>query len=147
MAAKDVQELEADALFASPGLLLRMAQLKAYHLYFDSMSDTEMNPGEFSALWMIAKNPGVRQGAVAEKLQIKRAHMTKMIRGFEDRGLISREVPEDNRRSVELTLTGKGATLVTDFEDQFLNHFDGDDNPLTAKETEQLCRLLTKFIG
>jgi DNA-binding MarR family transcriptional regulator len=74
-----------------------MAQLRSFDFFFEDLGKLGLRPGEFSVLWVIHVNPGVRQGVLAQTLRIKRAHMTKMIRSFEERGLVARTIPEDDR--------------------------------------------------
>jgi DNA-binding MarR family transcriptional regulator len=92
----------------SLGFLLRLAQIDAFDRFFADGDLAELGLGEISILHGIALNSGVRQGVLAQALRIKRAHMTKIIRAIEGRGLIRSAVPPKDRRSVELWLTEAG---------------------------------------
>ena len=59
-------------------------------------------------LTLILHNPGIRQGVLARRLMIKRAHMTKLIRSLEKSGYVERTIPDEDRRSVTLRLKCEG---------------------------------------
>jgi len=129
------------------GFLLRLAQVKVYERYFREYGDRHIKPGEFSVLWAIAHNPGVRQNVLCQELIIKRSHMTKLVRSLEDRALVSRRVPDEDRRGVELTITDKGQTLVEEIAPWFFAFEDCLGEKMNATEREKLKAQLLKFIA
>jgi DNA-binding MarR family transcriptional regulator len=124
-----------------------MAQVQVFDFFFDDLGEIGLRPGEFSVLWVIHRNPGVRQGLLAQRLRIKRAHMTKMIRSFEDRGLVMREVPDTDRRALELRLTDAGESFVRRNRDAFFSHDARRPTALNRQEQAQLLALLQKYVG
>lgn len=131
----------------SLGFLLRLAQLEAFANFYEAFAALEMRPGHLTALVLVERNPGVRQGVLARALKIKRAHMTKMIGVLEGEGLISRTVPDDDKRSVELWISDLGSQRIEAMRG-VLDEFEKRAAPrLTARESEQLKRLLRKYIG
>ncbi len=134
-------------LTESIGFLLRMAQLKVFARFFEDLGEYGLRPGEFSVLITIARNPGMRQGQLAAAMSIKPAHMTKMVRGFEDQGLVTRRVPEDDRRAVELTLSPKGEAHVARLQPHFYEFDRSQQASLSDEEMVELRRLLRKFNG
>jgi DNA-binding MarR family transcriptional regulator len=131
----------------SIGFLASMAQAQVYGFFMADLGAHGLRPAEFSALLVIGRNPGIRQGVLARSLRFKRAHMTKLIRSFESRGYVSREIPNDDRRSVELRLTEHGARFIRDHESTFRGSDDRRPTPLTPRETDQLRDLLGRFVG
>ena len=131
----------------SLGFLLRLSQLASFREFFDDLADFDVRPGEASVLMLIGENPGVRQGVLARRLMIKRAHMTKMIRAMEDTGLVTRTVPEDDRRSVELWLTKRGAARVEALRAPWAAHEARPARNLTTREEAELRRLLRKYLA
>lgn len=131
----------------SLGFLLRLAQLQRFDTFFADFGEMGLRPGELSVLLMLADNPGIRQGVLAQSLMIKRAHMAKMVRAFEESGLLHRTVPEDDKRAMELWLTEAGnrhvGRLRAPFEDHEATPIDG----LSPDEATELKRLLRKLIG
>ena len=137
--------IDLGPLSSSLGFLVRMGQIEIFGLFYETLGRLGLKPGEFSVLWVVHLNPGVRQGAVAEKLRIKPAHMTKLVRSFEEGGLLERHIPESDRRGMELRLTSKGEAFVTEYADEFFTYARSETNRLSQKEADQLIRLLQKF--
>ena len=129
------------------GFLLRQAQLKVYETYFHQCGEHQVKPGEFSVLWAIACNPGIRQSLLCQRLVIKRSHMTKLVRGLEDRGYVSRRIPDDDRRSVELTLTTEGQTVVDAIAKWFFTFEDSLGAEMGEPDRSQFIHLLRRFIS
>jgi DNA-binding MarR family transcriptional regulator len=143
-----VPRTEADLgpLGETVGFLLRLAQLRSFEAFRERLGEA-VHPGAFSVLLLIGRNPGVRQGAVADRLMIKRAHMTKLVRAMEEAGLILRLVPDHDRRSVELTLTEAGQAHLDAFAPEVAAAETDAAAALTAAEAAELVRLLRKFLG
>lgn len=141
------EDVDLSGLTGSLGFLTRMAQLQVFDFFYEELGEFGLRPGEFSAFWVIHRNPGIRQGLLAQRLRIKRAHMTKMVRSLEDRGLVERTVPDDDRRSVALRLTRKGETFLNRNADAFFANDALRPSPLSERENRQLIALLQKFTG
>ncbi|MGF0537687.1 MarR family winged helix-turn-helix transcriptional regulator [Agrobacterium sp. ES01] len=147
MTVRRSERVKVGALSGSLGFLLRLAQLHAFEEFFSDRGPQNLKPGDFSVLWVIKLNPGIRQSALGETLMIKRAHMTKLIRAQEERGLVSRRIPDDDRRAIELTLTQAGDVEVERAAGLFFQYEDTTGAPLTKREREQLVSLLHKYLG
>jgi DNA-binding MarR family transcriptional regulator len=133
-------------LSGSLGLLLRIAQLQAFRDFYAALDSFGLRPGELTVLMLLAENPGIRQGLLARALMIKRAHMTKMVQGFEEAGLLRRTVPDSDRRSVELWLTEAGAARVRALQGP-LEAYERRSLPgLPAPEAAALRGLLQKYL-
>jgi DNA-binding MarR family transcriptional regulator len=73
--------------------------------------------------------------------------MAKLVRRFETEGLITRAVPEGDRRGMELRLTGAGDAFVQDHAQEFFDYAKSETDRLTPVEAEQLIALLQKYTG
>lgn len=131
----------------SLGFLLRIAQLRVFEKFFTRFGDKGMKPGEFSVLFVIHLNPSIRQGVLAETLRIKPAHMTKIIRRYERLKIVRREIPDDDRRSVLLTLTHEGDSFVKQRQPDFFGDTSYNAHNLSPDELEQFIYLLKKYSG
>lgn len=140
-------QVDMGQLSDSLGFLLRLAQLRAFDDFFSDHGPQGLKPGEFSVLWVIARNPGIRQSVLGQRLMIKRAHMTKLIRAMEDQGLVSRCIPDADRRAVELTLTAAGEKEVGRAAEAFFAYEQTTGGPLAQHEVAQLITLLKKYTG
>ena len=137
--------VDLGALTGSAGFMLRMAQVAVYDQFFREFANTDVRPGEFSVLWVIAMNPDLRQGTLARTLNIKPAHMTKLVQRLVREGLVKRIVPPEDRRSVRLALTDKGRIHLNRHRSTFLHVHDAERIGLTDAETTQLLGLLQKL--
>lgn len=62
----------------------------------------------YSALVLIADNPGLRQSALAEALDIKRSNMVAIIDELETNGWVIRKDHPSDRRALALSVTKSG---------------------------------------
>lgn len=134
-------------LEGSLGFLLRIAQVHTFERFYETFSGIDLRPGEYTVMWVIRRNPGIRQGLLAETLGIKPAQMTKMIRKLEDMGRIRRIIPDSDRRSVELFLTAGGEAFIDAHRKAFFGHEDPADFDLSPEEWRQLAHLLRRYTG
>jgi len=143
----DAENVDLGELTTSIGFLLRLAQVRVFDAFYERLETLGLKPGEFTVLWVIGLNPGLRQGAVARRLAIKPAHMTKLVQRMVHAGLVRRVIPRDDRRSVRLSLTGKGQAFVAAHKDAFLGFHRAERGKLTDDDCARLGRLLRKFNG
>jgi DNA-binding MarR family transcriptional regulator len=145
--AAPVDDVDVGPLRNLLGFLLRMAQLQSFEQYFTVFKGLELRPGELSVLMLILHNPGVRQGVLARRMMIKRAHMTKLIRKMESRGYVARAIPDEDRRSVTLKLTADGRNLVRRQWALLERNERAHRGHFSAEQERQLIRLLQVFVG
>ena len=142
---RDDVDLGASAELA--GFMLRMSQLKLFESFFAHLGDEGVRPGEITILMAIGRNPGIRQGVLADALKIKWSNMAKIVRQLEDAGLLTRAVPPSDRRAVELFLTDKGRAL----SERLLPRLFASDRAAMANLSDSECRtllaLLHKLVG
>lgn len=148
-AKSEVQDppVEMGELTDSLGFLIRIAQIKSFENFFERLGDQGLMPGEFTVLWTIGMNPGLRQGTIARALKIKPAHMTKLTGRLAKSGLVERTVSPDDRRAVGLSLTKEGHHFVETHKDDFLDVHFTEKADMDAEEALELVRLLKKFTG
>jgi len=144
---RHLDQVKLGALADSVGFLLRLAQLRAFDDFFSENGPRNLKPGEFSVLWVIARNPGIRQSVLGQRLMIKRAHMTKLIRAMEEAGFVSRRIPDRDRRAVELTLTPSGESEVAKASALFFDYEQRTGAPLDGRDQAALLALLKKYVG
>lgn len=135
------------ALERSAGLILRIAQLTVFEHFFEVFGQSDIKISEFTVLYAIAENPDVRQGVLADVLKIKWPNMTKLVRALEERGLIERIVPPENRRSVHLRVTPAGRRQIAVSQEQMYRSDRMALGMLDDEEYAQLLRLSRKIAG
>lgn len=139
--------VEIGDLSGSLGFVLRICQLMAFDRFYRGGEILPITAGEFSTLWTIGLNPGIRQGQLGAAMFIKPAHMTKLIRRLEDQGYVQRVIPEDDRRAVCLSLTTSGRELIQNFRDTFFARHNAEAEGLSSQELQEFLRLLRKYAG
>lgn len=143
----DAGEVDLGPLGQSLGFLLRLAQIRNFAGFYEVFAAQGLKPGEFTVLDLIGRNPGVRQGVLATRLSIKRAHMTKLVRALADAGLVARRVPPEDRRAVELRLTEAGQAHL-DLHAPSFHAFGLVQVPeLTEGEQAVILCLLRRYLG
>lgn len=144
---EDDDRVELGEITGSLGFLLRMAQLRAYDHFFETLQGHDLRPGEFTVLWVIGLNPGLRQGTIARTLNIKPAHMTKLVGRLVAANWVSRTIPDNDRRSVRLTLTPDGEAFVDAYREKFLNAHLAERSNLSPEDATDLIGLLRRYTG
>ena len=143
-----IANVDLSSLDQNLSFMIRLAQLESFKVFFDFFSKTELLPGEFSSMLVIFNNPKIRQGVLASSLKIKRANMAKIVRGMEVKQMITKSVPDDDRRSFELSLTEKGKTYIEKYENDFATYDkEYSDSLFTEEERKLFLSFLYKASG
>ena len=87
---------------------------------------------------------GVIQKDLAEVFNRRGASITSMLQGLEKKGYIKRVTPENDERQKRIFVLEKGALLVEEFNQVFLDVEDNLTKALTPEEAETLKSLLQK---
>ena len=142
-----IAEIAFGPLTELAGFMLRLAQLEIFDSFFRDFGASGITPGQIGILVAISRNPGARQGVLADALHIKWSNMAKIVRLLEDLKLVERRVPASDRRAVELHLTERGQTVVEQMAPQLAVSDRSATTALTQRERETLLRLLAKLTG
>ena len=104
------------------GFVLRLAQLAVFKDIIETLGPFGLRPSDFSALRVIAANPGLKQQEVGVHLGIKRPNLVGMMEELHRKNLVQRRVVRDDRRSYALTLTKAGQELLDRAEEAHKGH-------------------------
>jgi DNA-binding MarR family transcriptional regulator len=104
------------------GFVLRLAQLAVFKDVIETLSPFGLRPSDFSALRVIAANPGLKQQDIGRELGIKGPNLVGMVEDLRRKKLITRKVVPGDRRSYALTLTSGGRDLLEQAEDAHRGH-------------------------
>jgi DNA-binding MarR family transcriptional regulator len=137
--------IDLSKLDALTGFVVRMVQLRLFQQFHQRFGGTGLSPGVVCALVAIGANPGIRAGMLGDALLIKRSNMTKLVDALERQGLVRRLPSDEDRRSVELSLTDKGHRRVAEVMPAFIEHEEAALAPLTVHERRILVGLLGKL--
>jgi len=124
---------------------LRRAQVAAFNNFTDAMAETQVTPGQFGVITLIASNEGLSQSAVARSLGVERSTMVAVIDGLEGRGLVVRKPSPTDRRSNALELSEEGHALFARGIELAKEGDRKTASALTEEESVQLVTLLRKL--
>lgn len=109
------------------------------------LSEFGLRAVSFSALSIIAGQPGLTQTQLADALQIERSNLVTLIDELSGRNLIIRAPVAQDRRRHALMPTAAGKKLVVAARKAVEAHERALFSCLTMQEQDDLKRLLTKF--
>ena len=101
----EAQVQELYALFSTMARRFKLAEAQA-------MPGKPLNQIDIQTLLFIADNPGAGPTDVARHLAVAATTMTSATDRLSRQGLLHRERPPENRRSIALSLTGRGEEVV-----------------------------------
>jgi DNA-binding MarR family transcriptional regulator len=133
-------------LAESPAFLVRLAQLRAFDEFHRNFAGLGVTPAGFSVLALIAANPNIRPGEIAEELRVKPSNVAVLVNGLVAAGLVQRTADEAELRANCLRLTPAGANAWTEM---YKTHLATDERfaaGLGPAEREALVRLLRKLL-
>ena len=125
-------DVEVEALPSAPidmhgvedqiGFVLRLAQIAVFKDVIETLSPFGLRPSDFSALRVIAANPGLKQQDIGRELGIKRPNLVGMVEELRKKKLIERRVVPGDRRSYALSLTKAGSALLDQAKEAHRGH-------------------------
>lgn len=140
-----VAGIDYGALDEHVGYALRRAQIKVYEDFLATLAPWQITPPRFSALTLIARNPGMKQTELANLLGIARSGVVMLTDGLAALGLVARIPSASDRRVYLLELTENGKNTMLDIEAAVSTHDERISSRLSAAEKAQLLGLLAKL--
>ena len=99
----------------------------------------------YSALVLVVENPGLRQSAIAQALEIKRSNMVVIVNELEEKGLIKRKQVQADRRASAFFPTASGKRLCAAAIAMNIERESRLLQCLDTAEAEQLSSILEKI--
>jgi DNA-binding MarR family transcriptional regulator len=129
------------------GYPVRRAQLLVYEDFMRALAEWNMTPTRFSALVIVANNPGLKLTELSSILAIARSGAVLLTDALVDSKLVERrELPTD-RRAWGLHLTAQGKKTLQHVTAAVREHDARISSPLTEEERRTLAALLRKMAG
>jgi DNA-binding MarR family transcriptional regulator len=135
-----------DDAYRGPGHLIRRLQQIAVAIFMDEFKVLEITPVQFMALVAVRDRPGLEQQAIADLIAIDRSSAGRVFQFLEDRGLVQRITPKNNRRTKQAFVTpagtrllNMGAKLIRQAEERILK-------VLSGSEQRQFMQQLVKLV-
>ncbi len=104
------------------GYALRRAQIALYLDFYQATAELDVSPPRFAALVLVGRNPGMRQGLLAQALGLHRSGALRLTDWLTGRGWVERQDDADDARSWGLFLTAAGKRKLAELERRVLAH-------------------------
>ncbi|ACO77658.1 transcriptional regulator, MarR family [Azotobacter vinelandii CA] len=127
------------------GYALRRAQLKVFQQLVGRLAAFDLRPAQFTALAIIAQNPGLMQADLARALAIEPPQAVVLLNKLESRGLALRVRCKPDKRSYGIFLSKAGETLLKQLREVAALSDQEATAALSAEERQQLIGLLHKI--
>jgi DNA-binding MarR family transcriptional regulator len=94
------------------GYALRRVQMRVFQHLVECLTPYDLRPAQFSALAIIAQNPGPTQAELAKALNIEPPQVVPLLNKLEEAGLALRVRSKADKRSYGLYLSKAGEKLL-----------------------------------
>ena len=94
---------------------------------------------------MLEEEGTLHVAEIGERLQIAKAQMTQLIDRLADLNVVEREMDTADRRTLNITLTGQGRSILEEHKNILMGAVRETISPLTDKELEDLSDSLIKI--
>ena len=129
------------------GYALKRAQIASFGAFSRATAGEEITPPRYTALVILAVNPGISQTTLGEVLGTARSGAMMLADWLEQRGLAERRHRPDDERAWGLFLTAKGGKLLRKLKRNVRSHDRKFADRLDPAERAELLRLLDKLAG
>ena len=107
-------------------------------------NETEILPSQYYMLMFLYHEMGTNQSDIAKACMMDRSGVSRAFKEFEEKGLLIREIDENNKRAYNIVLTEKGIKTA-----EFLKEKELEWDNLICEELnvgrEDLFKLLSKL--
>lgn len=113
----------------------------------ETMKDYDLSPEQYNVLRILRGQKGkpANMCVIQERMIAKTSNTTRLVDKLLLKGLVTREVCEENRRKMEILITEKGLNLLSELDPLLNAHEEKFSINLTPAELEQLNTLLEKY--
>lgn len=109
--------------------------------------DVNITPHHFEIIRLLEKEGTLHVAEIGERLQIAKAQMTRLIDKLADLNIVQRKTDVADRRTINITLTGQGRTVLEEHKNSVLGAIRETISRLTDKELEDLYTSLRTLQG
>lgn len=116
--------------------------VRAYQAFADysakHIRDNDLTPSQFDVIATLGNTNGMNMSDIATKTLLTKGTLTGIIDRLEKKGLVSREVPPENRRSFTIVLTPLGEKTFQTVFPAHINYLKERFECLSPQELEQI---------
>jgi MarR family 2-MHQ and catechol resistance regulon transcriptional repressor len=131
-------------LLSIPPLIFREIRRKLIKTALADI-DVDITPLHFEILRLLEKEGKLHVAEIGEKLQVAKAQMTHLMERLADLNMIERKTDIADRRTINITLTGRGRAFLKEHKDRLVHTAMETMSRLTDEELEDLANTLNKL--
>lgn len=129
-------------LYQRPGFLLRRTHQISAAVFENACASVGLTPAQYGVLTVLAAEPGLDQTRLSRALAFDKVTVMRVLKGLEERGLVSRERSAISRRQMTVSLTPQGHELLAAAREPAERAYQRLLSPLTPAQRRQLIELL-----
>lgn len=143
-AAPNVSMARMDAFI---GYLVRRFDNRIHDSFLQALGHEDITPARFTALMIIAANPGARQVDIAKALEVARPAALKVVNQLIELGLVEAHPIPSDKRIGALALTARGHEKLALYEREVHAHEARLCQAITDEERQALDTILHKLLA
>ncbi len=129
------------------GFHLRLAQSASFQAFARAAEDVDLQPGRFSVLLLIGRNPGISQTELSRANGRDKSTLTPALNDLVGRGLVVRTRVERDRRSYQLSLTPAGEAVLERLFACAQRHDRNLDRIVGKRDRARFLQILRKLVA
>ena len=143
MSLEDFKCLDASVL--PIGKLISMIS-RGQQIYLNhNLKDLDINSSQMHLLFEISHQKDINQEKIATRCNMNKGAVARSIKKLEEKGLLVREIDQENRRQNKISLTDEGKKVLkasievlNQWEDEVLKDYDDNNIKLLKKTLKEL---------
>ena len=145
---KDIKQEKFNSEFEKVAINILFTGSWLYNLNAARLKKFEITPEQFNVLRILRGNypKAMMLADITCRMIDKNSNATRLVEKLRLKGLVEREICEDNRRQVDISITDKGLDLLKKIDKQAEEWNVILDN-ITKTEAKELNRILDKLRG
>ncbi len=133
-------------LYQAPGHLIRQLQQIAVGIFLEEFKEYEVTPVQYAALIAISDCPGLDQKTLASQISVDRSTIGTLLKVLEERRLIARITPKEDKRTKTLFINPKGERLLQSTLDHTRRVEKQILSPLNTREKALFRELIGRLV-
>jgi DNA-binding MarR family transcriptional regulator len=134
-----------EPFLATPGHLLRRCHQISVAIFLDECQAFDLTPLQYVTLSALATHGPMDKATIGGVVALDRTTVAVVVKKLEQRGLATTRPSGYDRRAKLVKITAKGVNLASSVQTQVAKAQERTVAPLTAKERDELLRLLRKI--
>ena len=113
----------------------------------DLLKPYEISSEQYNVLRILRGKKGepVNMSDIQERMIAKNSNTTRLIDKLLVKNYVDRKICPDNRRKMEITITEKGLTVLSELDSKVIDHENSFAENLTANELKLFIQLIEKY--